>query len=66
MVQADHVRDSLLEITRDRMMGGWPKQIVDDQVGLDINSNYDHDQHHHHEHGYGCHPISLLHHHHQG
>ncbi|KAI3915117.1 hypothetical protein MKW92_021271 [Papaver armeniacum] len=66
MVQADHVRDSLLEITRDRMMGEWPKQTVDDQVGLDINSNYDHDQHHHHEHGYGCHPISLLHHHHQG
>ncbi|KAI3931716.1 hypothetical protein MKX01_010509 [Papaver californicum] len=65
MVQADHVRDSLLEITRDRMMGGWSKQTVDNQVGLDINSNYDHDQHHHHDHGYGCHPISLLHHHHQ-
>ncbi|KAI3846353.1 hypothetical protein MKX03_035512 [Papaver bracteatum] len=66
MVQADHVRDSLLEITRDRMMGGWSKQTVDDQVDLDINSNYDHDQHHHHDHGYGCHPISLLHQHHQG
>ncbi|MCL7031024.1 hypothetical protein MKW94_011662 [Papaver nudicaule] len=66
MVQADHVRDSLLELTRDRMMGGWSKQTVDDQVGLDINSSYDHNHHHHHDHVYGCHPISLLHHHHQG
>ncbi|KAK9287235.1 hypothetical protein L1049_015648 [Liquidambar formosana] len=57
MVQADHVRDSLLELTRNPS-GGWPETSKASENG----SGMDYHHHHHHHHLHNHHMNSYQHH----